>query len=222
MTGIEKIKSKIIEDAAALAARIEEQTGTEAADILRQASEEAEKRKTELLDKARSEGAERHRRLLTQAALEGRKEILRTKQSLIDRAFQMAMEKLCALPDSEYQKLLEDMIVNAACNVSDRSAGENGEKGGVSAVGKSGGEIMLSGKDIKRIDDSFSANINQRLDASGKGGMLTLSTQTVNAAGGFILKNGDMEINSTFEIVFGMLRTELERDVVRILFGEVS
>ena len=41
----------------------------------------------------------------------------------------------------------------------------------------------------------------------------------IRTAGGVILKFGDMEINSTFEILFGMLRTELESDVVSILFG---
>lgn len=198
MTGIDKIKSKIIEDAAATAAQAEEQARAEAGNIIKQASDVAEKKKAELLEKARSDGAELHRRLVAQAGLEGGKEVLRTKQSLIDEAFGKALEKLCSIPDHEYQKLLEKMIVDA--------------------VGKEGGEILLSEKDLKRIDSNFLENINRQLAGSGKGGQLTLSRQTANTAGGFVLKSGDMEINSTFEIVFEMLRTELEGDVVRILF----
>ncbi len=198
MTGIDKIKSKIIEDAAATAAKAEEQAKTEAGEIVEQFSAAAGKKKAELLEKAMSDGAELHRRLAAQAGLEGGKEVLRTKQSLIDEAFRKALEKLCSFPDNEYQKLLEQMIVDAA--------------------GKEGGEILLSEKDLKRIDGNFLYNINRRLAGLGKGGQLTLSGQAINTAGGFILKSGDMEINSTFEIVFGMLRTELEGEVVRILF----
>jgi V/A-type H+-transporting ATPase subunit E len=198
MTGIDRIKSKIIEDAAVLAAQAEEQARTEAGEIIKQASDTAAKKKAELLEKARSDSAELHRRLVAQAGLEGGKEVLRTKQSLIDEAFQKALEKLCGIPDHEYQKLLEKMIVDAA--------------------GKEGGEILLSEKDMKRIDGNFLDNINRCLAGLGKGGQLTLSGQTANTAGGFVLKSGEMEINSTFEIVFGMLRTELEGEVVRILF----
>lgn len=198
MTGIDKIKSKIIEDAAAFVAQVEEQARAEAGEIINQTSDTAGKKRAELWEKARSDGAERYRRLVAQAGLEGGKEILRTKQSLIDEAFQMALEKLCGIPDHEYQKLLEKMIVEAAC--------------------REGGEILLSEKDMKRIGSNFLDNINRRLAGLGKGGQLTLSGQTIKTAGGFILKSGDMEINSTFEIVFGMLRTELEGDVVRILF----
>ncbi|HEX2947729.1 MAG TPA: V-type ATP synthase subunit E [Clostridia bacterium] len=198
MTGIDRIKSKILEDAVAQAAQAEEQAKAEAREIIRQASEAAEKKKAELLDKARSEGAGLKRRLISQAGLEGGKELLRTKQSLIDEAFQKALGKLCGLPDREYQKLLENMAVDAA--------------------GKEGGEIQLSEKDLKRLDSSFLDNVNKRLAVSVKGTQLTLSDRTINTAGGFILKSGDMEVNSTFEIVFGMLRTELEAEVAGILF----
>ena len=48
---------------------------------------------------------------------------------------------------------------------------------------------------------------------------LVLSDESVKAAGGFILRYGEMEINSTFEIMFEMLKPELENDVVDMLFS---
>jgi V/A-type H+-transporting ATPase subunit E len=200
MTGLEKIKTKIIEDAGAKAIQIEEQAAMEAQGILDQASRDTELKKTELLKKAQAESEEFCRRLLAVAELEGRKEILRAKQDMINGAFKTALEKIAGLPDREYQNVLEDMIVRAAS--------------------REGGEIILSEKDAGRIDDQFINNINKRLNAMGKNLDLAVSRENVKASGGFILRNGDMEINNTFEILFGMLRPELEGEIVRTLFNE--
>ncbi len=198
MTGTEKITAKIIEDAKNRASSVEEQAKKEARDILDKASYEAGLKKDGILKKADIDGMETYKRMLAVAGLEGRKETLRAKQDVINAAFNNALDKVCNLPDKEYQKLLEDMIVNAAVN--------------------GGGEIFLSEKDAVRMDTSFIANINQRIGSSGKTGLWSLSEQNVKTVGGFILKSGEMEINSTFEIMFSMLRTELESEVVKILF----
>ncbi len=198
MTGTEKIKTKIIEDAKAKALTIEEQAREDAQAIMEQASEDIAKKRAALLQRAETDAAESYKRFIAIAGLEGRKEILRAKQEMIEAAFQKALEKICQMKDQDYQKLLEQMIADAAGN-------ENGE-------------ILLSEKDAKRMDSQFTGNINKRIANAGKNGTLTLSGQYVKTAGGFVLKSGEMEINSTFEILFSMLRTELESDVVRMLF----
>ncbi len=198
MTGTEKITTKIIEDAKARALTIEEQARQEARALMEKASADASQKRAELLKKAEADGGESYKRLIAVAGLEGRKEILRAKQEMIDEAFQKALEKVCQLKDQDYQELLEGMVADAA--------------------GNEDGEILLSEKDAKRMNNRFIGNINQRIASSGKKGTLTLSAQRIKTAGGFVLKNGEMEINSTFEILFGMLRTELESDVVRMLF----
>jgi len=198
MTGTEKITKRIIEDAEAKARIIEEQARQEARALMEQARADASQKREELLKKAEADGEESYKRLIAVAGLEGRKEILRAKQEMIDEAFQKALEKVCRLKDQDYQSLLEKMIADAA--------------------GDEGGEILLSEKDAKRMDYRFIENINQRIAGSGKKGTVTLSAQRIKTAGGFVLKNGEREINSTFEILFGMLRTELESDVVRMLF----
>lgn len=198
MTGTEKIKTKIIEDAKAKALAIEEQAGQEAKAVMEQASADIAQKRAELLKKAESDGAESYKRLIAVAGLEGRKEILRAKQEMIDAAFQKALEKVCQMDDRDYQKLLEQMIADA--------------------VGNEAGEILLSENDAKRMDNEFVSNINKHIVDIGKKGLLKLSTQHIKTVGGFVLKSGEMEINSTFEILFGMLRTELESDVVRMLF----
>jgi V/A-type H+-transporting ATPase subunit E len=199
MTGTERIKAKILEDAKSRASAIEEQAKKEAREILDKASHEAGLKKEAILKEAENEGSETYKRMLAVAGLEGRKQILRTKQDAINAAFEKALDRICGLPDSEYQKLIEDMIVKAAVD--------------------GGGEIFLSQKDSSRMDGSFISNINQRVAGSGKSGTWSLSPQPIKTVGGFILKSGEMEVNSTFEIMFGMLRTELEGEVVKILFN---
>ena len=202
MTGTDKIKGKILEDAKAKAVAIQEQAEREAAAIKEQALSEADQKRASLLEKAKADGAQLYKRMLAVAGLEGRKELLRTKQEMIDLAFSKAMERICQLPDKEYQKLLETMIVHSA--------------------GNEYGEIVLSEKDCRRVDNQFVENINRGLAAAGKNVTLTLSEQTISTIGGFILKSGEMEINSTLEIQFSMLRSELEGEVVSILFNKVE
>lgn len=200
MTGTEKIKAKILEDAKSKALSIEEQAKREAQEILDKASIEAGLKKDVIIKKADSDGMETYKRMLAVAGLEGRKETLRAKQDIINTAFNNALEKVCNMPDREYQRLIEEMVVNAAIS--------------------GGGEIFLSERDTARMDKNFISNINQRVGSSGKSGIWSLSDHAVKTAGGFILKSGEMEINNTFEIMFSMLRTELEGDVVKILFND--
>lgn len=199
MTGTEKIKTKILEDARVKASETEEQAKREAHDIMAHASLEAEQKKAELLQKAEEDSHEAYRRLLSVAGLEDRKEVLRAKQDMVEAAFQGALEKVIKLPDREYQMFIEDMVVSAATRGS--------------------GEILLSEKDSNRMDKEFLSNVNKRLQAAGMNGSLVLSKDTIHSVGGFILRCGEMEVNSTLEILFGMLRPELENEVVKILFG---
>ena len=116
-----------------------------------------------------------------------------------EEAFAKAVEKITGLPGTEYQKMLEEMVAGAASD--------------------GAGEILLSERDRKRIDRNFTDNIYRRLKTFGRNGTVALSDETVQTAGGFVLRYGDMEINGTFEIVFDMLRPQIENDVVNILFS---
>jgi V/A-type H+-transporting ATPase subunit E len=142
MTGTDKIKSKIMEDANARAMQIEEQAKAEAEDIVNRALREAELKEAEILKKAESDGMNVYKRMLAVAELEGRKSTLGAKQDMITLAFKKALEKLCALPDNEYQRLIEDMAVKSAIT--------------------GDGEILLSEKDTKRMNAEFIENINRR------------------------------------------------------------
>lgn len=199
MTGTEKIKAKILEDAEVRAGQILEQARAEAREIIDNALKEAEQKRADILRKGESDGREVYRRMMSEANLEGRKEVLKAKQDLVESAFSLAMDKLCKLSDQDYQKLLEDMAVEAAKDED--------------------GEILLSEQDRNRVSKDFVKNINKRIASSGKNGKLALSQDTIKTVGGFVLRYDQMEINNTFEVIFEMLKPKLENDVVKILFS---
>lgn len=199
MIGMEKIKSKILEDAQNKSTQILEQAKQQAEEIKNDALKESESKRAEILEKGEAKGKETYRRMLSMAGLEGRKEILKAKQDVVEEAFTSAMEKLRSLPDEDYQKLIEDMAVAAAKNEC--------------------GEILLSEKDRKRLNDDFLKNINVRIASKGENAEFVMSDDNIKTSGGFILRYGEMEINSTFEIMFEMLKPEIENDVVDILFS---
>jgi len=199
MTGTEKIKAKILADAEEKARQIEEQARQEARDITDRALKEAEIKRMEILRKAEAEGEEAYRRLISYAGFGVKKEILKTKQDMVEEAFTKAIQKITGLPDNEYQEMLEIMIAGAASDGT--------------------GEILLSDRDRKRVDGNFADNINRRLKAAGKNGKVALSGEIIQTVGGFVLRYGEMEINGTFEIVLDMLRPQIENEVVNILFS---
>lgn len=46
-----------------------------------------------------------------------------------------------------------------------------------------------------------------------------MSEDSIETAGGFILRYNAMEINNTFEVIFEMIKPQLENEVAKILFS---
>ena len=59
---------------------------------------------------------------------------------------------------------------------------------------------MLSEKDLSRVPSDFEDKAN--VVATKKGGTVELSKEAVNIDGGFILKYGNIEINSSIDALF--------------------
>jgi V/A-type H+-transporting ATPase subunit E len=199
MMGMERIKAKILEDSENKAGQILEQARQQAEEIKNDALKESESIRAKILEDAEVDGKEIYRRMLSAAALEGRKELLKAKQEVVGACFDSAMQKIISLPDNDYQKLIEDMVLDAAKNEE--------------------GEILLAEQSKQRLNKDFLRNINTRVASLGNSAKLVLSDECVKSAGGFVIRYGEMEINSTFEIMFEMLKPELENDVVGMLFS---
>ena len=195
MDGIEKITARIRADADAELAQLREQTETQILEIQAQAKAQMDQERTAILARGRRAAEERLERLKSAAQLERRKLELAAKQEMLAKAYDRAMERLTSLPDEEYVGLLAGLAAEA------------------SSTGRE--EVILSQKDRARYGKQVVTQANERLGD----GHLTLSVQTRPIRGGLILSDGDVEVNCTFETLVRLLRGEMDRTVVEVLFG---
>ncbi|MFQ6041626.1 MAG: V-type ATP synthase subunit E [Candidatus Poribacteria bacterium] len=196
---LEKILGRIENDAQREADDIINRANSNAKEIIQKAEEEARILKENLRQRAEVEAAQQKERMLTMASLDFRKRILNEKQRAIDAVFQAAVETLCNLEDDEYRALMKRMLSSGV---------QTGEE-----------EIILSQRDKTRLTQSFIDELNEELRQNGKEGNLTISQETREMSGGFVLRRGDVELNSAFESLFEFSRGELESEVAGLLFG---
>ena len=137
--------------------------------------------------------------MLGAAELEMRKEVLASKQQMIDEVMEKTKEAIMDMPRGEYGKIVSNMLLESA----------QGHE-----------EVIFSEADKERLDQSLIDQVNQELKAQGKRGELILSPQREEFDGGFILRSGGMEINNTFGAILRMSRNHLEARLAEILFGK--
>ncbi|MGE5484601.1 MAG: V-type ATP synthase subunit E [Ignavibacteriales bacterium] len=200
--GLDKILEKVDSDARAEAARIEAQAKEQAQAMLRTAEEKGKALAAEIAEKARIQAEEQAKRITTLAGLDARRQGLDAKQRLVEQAFHEAESRLAGIPDAEYCDLIRKMLLDAV---------KTGDE-----------EIILSKKDLSRITPSFIAEVNRQLAASGRNGALKISGSTREMLGGFVLVDGKVESNNTFDVALRLKRDDLEPEVAGVLFGEAG
>ena len=114
MEGIEKITAKILSDAQADIDQLNAQTQEKADAIARQARAQADKETAEILTRGQKAADERLERLSSAAQMEKRKLALAAKQEVLGEAFDLALDKLCSLPEEDYIALLTRLAVEAS------------------------------------------------------------------------------------------------------------
>ena len=195
MNGIEKITQMIQSEAQTEIDGVLSAAREEAAQTTARYEAQAQAETAELTAKNEKAAAEREERLVSVAQMEARKVALAAKQEMLAKAYDRAMERLTSLPDEEYVGLLAGLAAKA------------------SSTGRE--EVILSQKDRARYGKQVVTQANERLGD----GHLTLSVQTRPIRGGLILSDGDVEVNCTFETLVRLLRGEMDRTVVEVLFG---
>lgn len=195
---LEKIIERIQRDAKAETDKILSQASATADKIINDAHREADAIRTREIENAKKEAEQRKQRIISSANLEMRKNILSEKQKAIDSAFNTALNMLRDMRDEEYKKIIKDMIIK---NV------QTGDE-----------EIILSKRDKERLGKRLVDEINEQLSKDMKRGNLKLADEVRDMSGGFILRRGEIELNSSFDSLFKALREDLEAEVSKILF----
>jgi V/A-type H+-transporting ATPase subunit E len=198
--GAERIRQRILTDARAKAEEIRKEAAAAADKVLAEAAKQAAAKKEEILIQARKEAGEHKRRILGMSMLEARKEMLAAKQNFIEEAFQKAVSKLSDSDTQTYFDILLKMLLASI---------ETGEE-----------TVILSERDAGRVPKGFWDDLNLKLKAAGKKGSVSLTAETRDIPGGFILRSAGVEINNSFLSLLSIQRDELEPLVAGVLFGE--
>ena len=178
--------------------------------IIQRLNTDAKAETDALLEKARQEAAavaaryqaqadkevaaEREERLISAAQMEARKTVLAAKQAVMEETYAKALEKLRNLPEARYVEVLTELLLQAAPH-------------GV-------GEVLFSAQDRETVGQAAVDAANGK-----SGGKLTLSGETAPIQGGFILKDGNVEVNCAFDTLVRLQKAETAGQVAQRLFG---
>ncbi len=199
MNGIDKIAGKIAEDAQKEMDSILAQARSEAAAIAEKYAAQAKAESDKILAAGQEQAKEIRRRADSAADQEAKQQLLATKQKMLARAFDEALQRLLALPAEEYAALLAGLAAKAAASGSE--------------------EIILSPKDKEALGQKVLAGANQLLEKAGKKAALTLSAETRPFVGGLLLKSGDVEVNCTLDTILRLSKEDLALEVAAALFA---
>jgi V/A-type H+-transporting ATPase subunit E len=196
---VAKLRQKIIDDAEAEAREILEQANAEAGVIKDEAEAEVRQIEAEAKAKAEAEAKEHIRRQVSLGELEARKAILADKGNVLEEVFNRALDDLKRRDREGSYALTKGLLLKAV---------EHGDE-----------EVIMSPDDRSAVGEAFVRDVNSKLKSQGRRGEMTLSEETREIRGGFILRRGRAEINSSYETLLAMLRDEVETEIAKMLFG---
>ena len=227
MEGIEKITAKIVQDAQAEIARMNQETDEKVRSIAEAAQAQADKETADTLARGQRAAQERLERLKSAAKMEQRKLELAARQEMLAQAFDLALEKLCSLPEEAYVQLLTSLVLEASTTGKEQLVFSPQDR---ARVGK---QVVVAANEamVKQVAPelpdaitdtkvgAFLGKVVNSTTAMVTGtGMLTLSEETRPMKGGFILVDGDVEVNCAFETLVRLQREKLEKAVDQVLF----
>lgn len=227
MEGIEKITAKIVQDAQAEITRMNQETDEKVRSIAEAAQAQADKETADTLARGQRAAQERLERLKSAAKMEQRKLELAARQEMLAQAFDLALEKLCSLPEEEYVQLLTRLVLEASTTGKEQLVFSPQDR---ARVGK---QVVVAANEamVKQVAPelpdaitdtkvgAFLGKVVNSTTAMVTGtGMLTLSEETRPMKGGFVLVDGDVEVNCAFETLVRLQREKLEKEVDQVLF----
>ena len=133
------------------------------------------------------------------AEMEARKSVLALKQEMVDAAFAAALDKICTMPQADYVAYLAKLAAQAATTGTET--------------------LVFNAKDQAACGQAVVDAANALLAQQGKPGRLTMSQATRDLRAGFVLQQGDIEVNCAVETIAELCRSDLAAQVAEVLFG---
>lgn len=196
MTGLDKIKQNILDEATESAKSSMDEAKAKARQIEEQNKAEAKKKCAEISQKTEAQLVQIKERTKSSMELERSRKMLETKQTLIAEVIDNAKAQIRELPDEEYFALL--------LKIADK------------AIHEGDGIVFLSSKDLARMPKDFEDKI--KAIAEGRQAKMSVSKDAIDIEGGFVLSYGGIEENCTLEAIFADKKEELSDLVQKLLF----
>lgn len=200
MNGIEKITAKLSADCDLELEAIRSETAAQCL-LIREAGDKAAQEEYWRLVKLGVKDCEQRVSHLSRTAqMEAKKSVLTLKQEMVSRAFDRARELILELPEEQYVAFLARMAAQA------------------SSTGLE--ELYFSARDLAGAGKKIVREANKLLVEQGKPGKLTLGEGARPIQGGFLLKQGDIEVNCSIETLSEQCRSALAAQVAAAMFQE--
>ena len=198
MTGLEKMKSQILDEAGKAADVKVAEAKAQAEELIQAARTEAAREAESISRKSEAEVANYKERAASSMDLQKRSRILEAKQAVIAEVLDKAYEKVSTMEKDEYFSMLLKLV-------------------GKYALAQDG-EICFSAQDLERLPSGFEEQAGEI--AAGKGGSLKVSRETRDIPNGFVLVYGGVEENCTLKEMFEAKRDELADKVNHLIFSQ--
>lgn len=195
MTGLEKMLSRIREEAAQAREEKLSAAKAEADAILAAAQREAEESCRRITQRADEQEKDLLSRAVSAAELTRRKALLSAKQEIIGSVTEKVYRSILDLGDEEYFASMAKLAVKHAQNGS--------------------GVMHFSEKDLARLPADFEAKL---ADTLGEGKSLSVSREARPIDGGFILTYGSVEENCSLRALFEADKEAIQDEIRYVLF----
>ena len=126
------------------------------------------------------------------AELDAKKADLGVRQDLVSESFAASLRQMAEMPRDQYVAFAETLLKKAV---------------------RTKNEVVLVGKGEKYLDKAWLDGFNSANQTS-----LTLSSERLPIAGGFVLKDDRIDINCSWDMLLEDIRSEIESEVVKKLF----
>lgn len=196
MTGLEKMKSQILDEAKAQAESRIAEAGQKAQSIKEEAQAQAEKEAADISQRSDKETADYRKRVASSIDLQRRTRILTAKQEVIADVLSKAYERLNQMDAVEYFEMILKMVDKYALPQE--------------------GIIYFSQADLDRMPNGYPAKIEAA--AKENGGALAVSEEAKKIENGFVLVYGGMEENCTLKAIFDEKKDDLSDEINRVMF----
>lgn len=220
MTGLEKIITRILEEAESEAAKITSAAEDKGKSILKDYADKAEIE----CQRINSDSVEKCEGIISRAkssaAIAKRNELLRVQGETVDKAFDMAMKEIINYPREKYCDMLIMLLTDALTSYIDTSRKNYELYGESDDVEKY--EVLLNRKDYDAYSGELIEGLRKRVIGridSSELDKVVVSNETVNINGGLILRCGNIECNSSLSKLFAANRPLIEGKISKIISG---